>query len=374
MSETYQSLPDSYEGLHNRAMARARTGDVEGSVRLLQRLVNRLAQLTENILKRRPELGDLHRQARMQLASLLASEGRYAEAIEVEQVLLDTHPDEAMQWRRELAVLRCAKGDVDTGLKELEELTQESPADPEGWRLLGAEYRLAGRFADSDKTLDQALSVCQTGDTESRADIHYQRFLLFREMKQLDDALAAWEKAVRENPEVGRTVRRVYDMLTQAGRYSDAQRYIARDENELQAGFQRGLIASLTGRSIEAKEAWRQVARLEPSEYEYGHDAWVEAVLRLGNPDPALGWLQDSLPRYGTPRLIVLSGIGWAMRKDVELAGVLFQQAINMQRRERPPKKKLERSDWQLLDSLVADKEAKATLKPYFAVIETLWG
>jgi len=374
MSASHPPLRDSYEGMYNRALALARSGDIEGAVELLRRLTGRLANLTENILRRRPELGELHQQARLQLANLLASEGRYAEAIEVEQVLLETHPGETSRWRRELAVLRCAKGEVDAGLKELQALAEEAPDQLEGWLLLGSENRLAGRFAESRKALDNALALCQESDDEDCADVHYQRFLLFKEMKQLDGALAAWEEAVSHNPEIGRTVRQVYELLTQAGRYSEAQRYIARDENRLQAGFQLGLVASLTGKSIEAREAWRQVARLDPNEYEYGHDAWVEAVLRLGNPDPALEWLQDSLPRYGTPRLLVLSGIGWAMRKDTELAGILFQQAINMQRRERPPKKKLDSSDWHLLDSLVSDEEAKTALKPYFAVIATLWG
>jgi tetratricopeptide (TPR) repeat protein len=360
--------------MYNRALALTRSGDIEGSIELLRRLTSRLANLTDNILRRRPELRDLHQQARLQLASLLASEGRYAEAIEVEQVLLDTHPDETARWRRELAVLRCAKGEVEAGLKELQTLAEESPGVLEGWLLLGIENRLAGRFAESQKALGKALTLCQEIDAEDCADVHYQRFLLFKEMKQLDDALAAWEEATSLNPEISRTVREVYKLLTQAGRYSDAQRYIARDENRLQAGFQQGLIASLTGKSIEAREAWRQVARMDPNEYEYGHDAWVEAVLRLGNPDPALEWLQDSLPRYGSPRLLVLSGIGWAMRKDAELAGILFQQAINMQRRERPPKKKLGSTDWHVLDSLVNDEETKTALKPYFAVIETLWG
>jgi tetratricopeptide (TPR) repeat protein len=273
-----------------------------------------------------------------------------------------------------LAVLRCAKGEVEGGLKDLRALAEESPGDSEGWLLLGIESRLAGHLDDSQKALDRALAVCQVGDGEDCADIHYQRFLLFKEMQQLDDAMAAWEEAAGQSPEIGRTVRRVYELLTQAGRYGDAQRYIARDENGLQAGFQRGLIASLTGKSLEAREEWRKVAAIDPNDYEYGHDAWVEAVLRLGNPEPALEWLQDSLPQYGTPRLLVLSGIGWAMREDTELAGALFQQAINMQRRQRPPKKKLDSTDWRLLDSLVSDEEAKTALKPYFAVIETLWG
>jgi tetratricopeptide (TPR) repeat protein len=374
MSTPHPPLRDSYEGLHSRAHSLARAGDLDQAFEQYRRLVDRLSRLSDRILARRPELHDLHRQARLEFGGLLVAEARYAEAIEVVQVLLETHPDESDQWRRDLAVLRAAKGEVEAGLSELETLAQESPDEPGRWIILGIENRLAGRLSESQAALNRALGVCQEGDAVSLADAHYQRFLLFIEMKQLDDAMAAWEEAVRQNPKVGRTVREVYTILTKAGRYSEAQHYIARDENALQAGFQRGLIASLTGRPLDARQAWRQVAALDPDEFEYGHDAWVEAVLRLGDSEPALQWLQDSLPKYTSPRLFALSGIAWAMREDSELASVLFQQAINLMRRERPVKLKLDSADWRLLDSLVADDETKATLKPYFAVVETLWG
>jgi len=367
-------LPDSYEGIHERARTLLQSGDVEGSIVLYRRLTDKLNRLTDRILDRRPQLRDLHRQTRLELTSLLAGEGRYAEAMEVERVLLKTHPDEADTWRRDLAILRVAKGEVEVGLAELRALAEEAQGEPERWLVLGVESRLAGQLRDSQNALDRALKECQEDDNTNLVNTHFQRFLLFKEMRQVDDALAAWDEAISRNPEVVSTVREVYTMLTDAGRYKEALLYVARDPNLLQAGLQTGLLASLTGKSIEAKQEWRGVAKLDPGEFEYGHDAWVEAVLRLGDPDPALEWLQESLPEYGTPRLIVLSGIGWAMRQDIELATALFQQAINMLRRQRPPKQKLDRADWQLLDSLVTDDETKAPLKSYFAVVETLWG
>jgi tetratricopeptide (TPR) repeat protein len=367
-------LPDSYEGIHERARTLLQSGDIEGSIVLYRRLTDKLNRLTDRILDRRPQLRDLHQQARLELTNLLASEGRYAEAMEVERVLLKTHPDEADTWRRDLAILRAAKGEVEAGLAELRALAEEASGEPERWLVLGVESRLAARLRDSQDALERALEECEEDDTTNLVNTHFQRFLLFREMKQVDDALTAWDEAVSRNPDVVSTVREVYTMLTDEGRYKEALLYVARDPNLLQSGLQRGLLASLTGKSIEAKQEWREVADLDPSEFEYGHDAWVEAVLRLGDPDPALEWLQESLPEYGTPRLIVLSGIGWAMRQDIELATALFQQAINMLRRQRPPKQKLDRADWQLLDSLVTDDETKTPLKSYFAVVETLWG
>lgn len=367
-------LPDSYEGMHQRARTLLQSGDVEGSIVLYRRLTDKLNQLTDRILDRRPALRDLHQQSRLELARVLAELGRYAEALEVEQVLLKTHPDEADSWRRDLAVLRVAKGDTEAGLAELRALAEGAPGDPEPWVVLGVESRIAGRLRDSQAALDQALEVCKEDDADNLATIHFQRFLLFQELKQVSDALAAWEKAVSHNPDASRTVRQAYTMLTSEGRYEEALRYIARDKNPLQAGFQRGLVASLTGKALEAKQEWRAVANMDPGEFEYGQDAWVEAVLRLGNSDPALEWLQESLPRYGTPRLLVLSGIGWAMRQDTEVAAALFQQAIAMLRYRRPPKQKLDGADWQLLDALVKDDKVKAPLKSYFAVVESLWG
>jgi tetratricopeptide (TPR) repeat protein len=229
-------------------------------------------------------------------------------------------------------------------------------------------------LAESEKVLDRALVVGGQDDPKALAFIHYQRFQLFKEMGQIDRAVASWEEAVANDPDAAITAREVYTMLTDVGRFSEARRYVDRDPNELQAGFQRGLIANLTADAAQAREEWQATATMDPTGFGYGHESWVEAVLRLGDPDPVLKRMQELLVRYGTPRLLVLAGIAWAMKGNVEAATTYFQQAIGLLRRGRPPKQKLDSADWRLLDSLVADDEVKPSLKPYFAVLETLWG
>jgi tetratricopeptide (TPR) repeat protein len=373
VSRSRPPLTDSYEGLHQRARNLWILDDPAGAVALYRRLVDKLYRLGDRILDRRPELRDLHRMARHELATLLHQQGRYAEAMEVVQVLLETHPEETTLWRRDLASLRVAKGDVEAGLAELRDLTREKPDDFRIWYALGLEARIEGRFAESEEAFDAALEVCPENGEEDLARIHYQRFRLFQDAGRIDDALAAWEAAREADPDLAETVREVYEMLTEVGRYREALSYIDRDENTLQAGFQRGLIASRTGNPARAREQWRRVSELDPDEFQYGHDAWVEAVLRLKDADRALQWLQDGLARYQTPRLAVLSGIAWAMHGDPDLAARLFQEAINAVRHQRPPKQKLDSAEWRLLDMLVADQETKKGLKTYFAVIETLW-
>jgi tetratricopeptide (TPR) repeat protein len=194
-------------------------------------------------------------------------------------------------------------------------------------------------------------------------------------MGRIDDGLAAWNEAVHWDPARKSTVRELYTMLTNAGLYAEAQRYIDLDENPVQKGFQQGLIAQMTGNTAKAKAEWQAVAELDPGLYQSGHDCWIEATLRLGDSERALQRLQDLMPQLPTsPRLLTLAGMAWAMRGDTELAGGLFQQAINQLRRNRPPKQKLDGADWRLLNSLAIGDESKTALKSYFAAIETVWG
>lgn len=374
MSESRFVLAGSYEGLLEQARDSWEEGDLAGAETFYRRLVEKLGRLSDRVLARRPELQDMHREARLEFSVLLSEQGRYAEAIEVEEVLLNTHPEEAVLWRTDLAILRMAKGETEAGLTELRALAEEDPGDPNGWLVLGREMRIEGRFGESQAALDRAWEVGREADPQMLALIHYERFRLFKEMGRLDDALAAWEESVKLDADLKVTIRQVYQMLTQAGRYSEALGYVARDDNEMQAGFQRGLIASLRGEPAKARQEWQKVAEMDPDEFEFGHDTWVESVLRLGDPVPALNWLRTALREFRNVRLLVLAGIGWAMQHNYQLAAKLFQGAISILRTSRPSKQKLDSAEWRLLDSLIVDEETKAALKPYFAVVETVWG
>ncbi len=373
MSQSRLVLADTYEGLLGQARESWEEGDLSSAEAFYRRLVEKLGRLSDRVLARRPELHDMHREARLELSTLLSEQGRYAEAIEVEEVLLKTHPDETDALRTDLAILRLAKGETEAGLAELRALTDEEPEDAARWLVLARETRIEGRFAESRAAVERALEAGREADARLLALIHFEQFLLFKEMGQVDDALAAWERAVELEPELKDTVRRVYEMLSQVGRYTEALRYVDRDDNELQAGFQRGSIAWLRGDQTKARQEWKKVAEMDPDEFAFGHDAWVESVLRLGDPVPALKWLPTALREHGTIRLLVLAGIAWAMHRNRDLAANLFQYAIDALRRSRPPKQKLDSAEWRLLDSLVADEGIKAALRPYFAVVETVW-
>jgi tetratricopeptide (TPR) repeat protein len=373
MNDTQVPLADSYEGLYSRVQSVLASGNVEEAMTLYRRLADRLGRLTPRILERRPELRSLHRAARMELASLLRREGRYSEAIDVLQVLQRTHPEEESLWRRELATLRVARGDVESGLNELRALAEEAPDWAAGWLLLGQEARIEGRFTQAREALDRALEACQRTSCSELPRIYHERFEFFRAAGQVDDAVAAWEEAAARDEELRKDINEVAAMFAAAGRYSEAREVANRDPNRLRAGLQRGHIQRLMGNAGEARREWRLVADLDPNGFDYGHEAWVEAVLQLGEAREALEWLQDALRERFSIRLLILSGVAWAMYGDAEVAANLFQQAIGLLRYQRPPKQKLDSADWRLLDSLVTDDETKKALRPYFAVVETLW-
>jgi len=367
-------LPGSYEDLYFRAQGLAEAGEAEQAIDLYSRLLGRLGRLSEGILARRPGLRNVQLRACMELAGLLQLEGRYAEAIEVEGKLLQTHPDRSRVWRRDLAILRTQNGEVDQGIGELQALAEEDPDDVWNWIVLANRARMEGRFVESQTAFAQALAAASRAeDPKVLAEIHFGRFRLFEATGELDEAVAAWEEALALEPSAKRTVRDVYQILTAAGRYAQALEFVARDDNTLQAGFQRGLIAQLTGYPEEATQEWQAVAALDPMEFEQGHDCWVEAVVRLKDPMPALGRLPQLLRHHGSARLLVLAGTAWAMHGDKEMAQGLFEQSIRLLGHSRPAKQKLDSADWRLLTALVADEEIKAALRPYFAVVERIF-
>lgn len=370
-------LPGSYEDLFFRGQALAQAGEAGQAIELFARLVERLGRLSESVFERREGLRNVQLRASLELTSLLQAEGRYEEALGVESRLLKTHPDRSPLWRRDLAVLRISGGAVEEGLRELRALADESPDDVWNWLVLANESRIEGRFAESRAAYAQALEAAgrvqeAERDPKILAEIHFGRFRLNDAAGQLDEALAEWERALELEPSVKNTVHNVYQMLTTAGRYAEALEYVARDDNTLQAGFQQGVIAELTGDAEQATSKFRAVAALDPMLFEQGHECWAEAVLRLRDPVPVLERLRYLIGEHGSIRLLVLAGIAWAMHGDKDLAQGLFEQSISLLKRSRPAKQKLDSADWRLLATLVTDEGIKAALKPHFAVVERI--
>jgi tetratricopeptide (TPR) repeat protein len=373
---SHPPLPSSYEGLLLEARSLQEAGQVAEAIARYEYLLARLARLSDKIVERRPSLLDIRKQAIADLIPLLRWEHRLAEAIEQQQTLLALDPERAALWRRELASLRVEKGEVDAGLAALRALAEEEPADPWTWLALGHEPRLEGRFAEAQRALDRALEAARSSqdNTDALATAHYERFRLFKEKNRWEDAVAAWEQAITLQPKaLDGTVSQVVKMLTDAGLYGMARPYVDRDPNPIRAGLQRGLLDYMTGKAFGAMQAWQQAAALDPREHPGGEEAWMEAALRAGKAREVTERADELTARHPSTRSLTLAGMAWAAVGNGEAAHALLEQALMVQRRQRPVRQKLEGADWRLLNSVVQDNNIKSALRPFFAVIETTW-
>ncbi len=375
---SHPPLPDSYEALLLQARAlQQEPGQVPQSIAQYEHLIDKLARLSDKILDRRPALRDMRKQAIAEVIPLLRWERRFYDALDKARTLLAIDPEREALWRRDVASIRIEMGEEEAGVAELQALAEEVPADPWSWLTLGHEARLLGRFFESQAALERGLEAARSSadNAEALATAHYERFQVFKETRRWDEAVDAWEQAVALAPEAAdNTVPQVYTMLTDAGLYNMARTYVDRDKNPLRAGLQRGLLDQLTGKPVDAMQSWRQVAEMDPAEHEGSAEAWAEAVLRLGAPHRVTERFEELVDAFPSTRLLVLVGIAWAMQGDREAARDYLERAIFFLRRGRPPKQKLDSSDWRLLTSLVSDGQVRAALRPLFAVVEMTWG
>ena len=114
------------------------------------------------------------------------------------------------------------------------------------------------------------------------------------------------------------------------------------------------------------------MAALTPRDHEEGHEAWAEAVLRLGQPETALPVLEDLLGRgQGDQRCIILLGLAWAMLGKAGPAREAFGHALRVLQRQEPQRAKLAAKDWRLVDALVQDPQVKTSVQSCFAVVLT---
>jgi tetratricopeptide (TPR) repeat protein len=362
-------LGGSYEAILAQARGLYQDGDLEGAVAQYRRLIDRLARLSDRVLDRRPDLRELWMTAIMELGQLLEWEGRFAEAIELKRQLVDLEPDRAPMWRRHLAALRIRKGEVDAGLVDLRALAEARPDDVVAWNTLATHLRLAGRLEQADQVLDRALKAPDP-DPELLGAVHLNRALLYLAWGRLDEAVAAWERAIQDSAALSDTAPEIYTALIKAGRLDEALAIVERDPDALRRGLYRGVVHARRGELDRARAAWTEVEEMEP-DAEGSAEAWLEATLRLGHVDLGLERFEQLLAGGPSARLFLLGGVGWAMKGDLEAARAGFGVALDAMRRGYPPAYKFSSDDWRLLDQLVDDAEVKAQLRPHFAVVDS---
>jgi tetratricopeptide (TPR) repeat protein len=117
--------------------------------------------------------------------------------------------------------------------------------------------------------------------------------------------------AIVIEPEIGAGVTEVYSWLIERGDLEQAERYLRREPNALRRAFYNGVLHWAAGRERDAQDAWQRTLSMDPSAEGADVAAWIEAALRMGQPERALE-VEDEITRGG-PSLATSAAIMMAL-------------------------------------------------------------
>lgn len=145
------------------------------------------------------------------------------------------------------------------------------PNDPNLLRMQGISFARQRRFGDAKARLVHSLRIApeNSGALEDLADVHLS-------LRELDPALSLLQKAVKQSPDAERIRQRIVQLLTMAGRHSEAERALA---DSLEANPRRKQLAEALRLANEnnfagAEAIYQEVLRQHPDD--------VDALRLLG--------------------------------------------------------------------------------------------
>jgi tetratricopeptide (TPR) repeat protein len=267
-----------------------------------------------------------------------------------------------------VALVNFDQGQAEAGLDELRAQAVAHPTDHRLWLTIGLESEALGRLEEAEENLQRGAR--RASEPDQKTDAYLLLFDFYRAQERVEDALAAWDKAWESQEEGPDYIFPVYQMMWETGDLKRAHEYLSREKNPLRKGLYQGFLAQEEGKPDEAIKHWKRVARMDPTDYEEGQEAWAEAVLRVDDaPQDVISILGAILDTGAfTPRGLILQAIAEARLGHVNHAESVLALARQVGLRERPRRKKLSSSDWALFDELVESDEIKEELRHFFQI------
>lgn len=361
-------VSDSYEYIYALAESSLAKGDIDTAQANYHRLSERLSKLKPVVLERRPELRNLLVLSLGKQAQIHHIQGEFEQALEVYEQAIDISPEIKDRWQRDMALVRIDMGEAEMGLDMLRAQAISHPGESELWLAIGVEAEALGRLDEAEENLQRASRTASA--PEDKAQAYLALFDFYREQGRIEEALAAWDQAWESDSLDSGYVFPLYQMMWEAGDLDRSREYLKQEKNPLRKGFHQGLLAASVGDSDEATRQWKRVAKMNPLEYDEGHDAWAEAALRVDHsPQEVIASLSAVLEAGDfTPRGLLLQAIAEARIGHTEHAQEVLEIARNLGLRSRPRAEKLPAAHWALFDELVADEEIKKQLQHVFEV------
>jgi tetratricopeptide (TPR) repeat protein len=357
-------LDESYGAIYERATVAMARGDTDQAVQLLWRIINRLAKLRPATLQRREVLENTLRSAWNALTQVLRRQKRYEEAIQACHAVAD-HLSGTRAPERMVASLRIEQGEVEEGLEQLRQIAGET-STLAAWTDLGSEYMALDRYREAEACYKTARQLAESNETA--AFVNIALFRTYQAMGRLDDALSTWGMATVLDPDLAVHVSEVYSWLIEREELERAERYLQREGNSARRMLYQGLIEWKSGHGAEARSLWQRVVQLDPQHEDVDEVAWMEAALRLNEPERVLTFEEKA---FGDLTLVsegqgTLVGIAYAAAGKLESARHWLDQIQRELQRAWPPAGKIETRYRALLEQVVSDKDTVQALRSYF--------
>lgn len=155
------------------------------------------------------------------------------------------------------------------------------------------------------------------------------------EKGRVEEAIAAWLKALELEPKDGKALNNLGGLLLRQGRFEEAEltlrQAIASDPDTSSARDNLALIVFRKGAAAEAIRLWERAIELDPLSLE-AHSNLAGALLMTGRPVDAVAYLQIAVKIDGT-RSQVLSNLAWVLATCPDASVRRGAEAVDLAKR-----------------------------------------
>lgn len=206
MSNYYEAMGDNAasEALIRDALVNEKL-DVETKVGILSRYIIRLQQtekgmegantIFDDLIEQHPEDIDL----KLMYGSLLTAQEKNEEAEFQYQLVTEMEPGNSAAWQQ-LLNLALRSEELDEVIRICITCMEIFPDAPEYYFYLGIAYYQQDKYKEALKTYRDGIEIIPVENGRLRSDFYGQIGDIYYQMKQMDNAYAAYEEALKFNP------------------------------------------------------------------------------------------------------------------------------------------------------------------------------
>ena len=211
--------------------------------------------------------------------------------IEKLQTLLQKDPSN-FQARRELSILLARDGFNEEALSNLKYLSKYFPEDAEIWYNLGIQYEKVKDFKRAKKSYEKAIEILP------QDDFLYNYGETLVELEEWDEALAAFQIVIKNNPTDGNShfnIGLCYFKKDEINLATDHfQKAVELNPQDLFAHFYLGNIYQMNGLTNFAIRSYEKVLEISP-DYSWAYFNLASIAYKNGNLEEAREYLEKTI-------------------------------------------------------------------------------